>query len=93
MDPLAFLLSAIVFSVYAVICVISVIFTFFLDLYHKIDQALQINVISARTITPLEQNIYVIDAWLMRHNQSVGLLLIILSLVDLRLSFEIINKF
>jgi hypothetical protein len=52
---------------------------------------MKINVVTTRTITPLEQNIYVIDNWLMRHNRSMGMLLAFLSLVDLKLSFDTIN--
>ncbi|MGE5197668.1 MAG: hypothetical protein ACM3IL_04115 [Deltaproteobacteria bacterium] len=91
MDTFNLLLSAIVFLIYGTICIISIIFTFFLDLYHKIDQALNISVIKARVLSPIERNITFIDDWLIDHNSIVGPFLVLLSLIDLKLSFNIIN--
>ena len=92
MDFFTFFISAVIFFVYGVICMVSLIFTFSLDVYHKIDQVLKIDIISTRILTPIERNINVIDDWLMSNNKLVGPVLTLLSLIDLKLSFEIINK-
>jgi hypothetical protein len=43
-------------------------------------------------INPLERNIDWLDNWLMSHNKTVGPLLILLSIVDLKLWLEIIKS-
>jgi len=92
MDPFVITLNIIAFLIYSTICIISTIFTFSLDTYNKLDGFLKINIIKPHILTPLEMNIYYIDSWLMYNNKIVGPLLILLSLVDLKLSFDIINS-
>ncbi|MCM8781714.1 MAG: hypothetical protein NC828_01475 [Candidatus Omnitrophica bacterium] len=91
-DPFNLLLSGIVFFIYSTICIISTIFTFSLQTYRKIDEIVKLEIIPSRILTPLEKNIYWIDTWLMSNNKIIGPILIVLSILDLRFSFEIINK-
>lgn len=91
-DTFNLLLSFTVFIVYAAVCGIAILFTFFLDIYLKIDEKLKLEVLTARVLTPLEANIQGLDGWLMGHHRIVGPLLIVLSMVDLKLFFDIINR-
>jgi hypothetical protein len=92
-DYLNLVASGIVFFVYGISCIISVIFTLSLDTYRKIDEKLNLDVLSVRFISPLDLNINLLDDWLMRNNKIVGPLLIVLSTVDLKLLFNIIYTF
>ena len=92
-DIVMVILSSVVFFVYFIICIISIIFTFSIDKYRKIDEMLNLDIISRRVLTPLEVNINIIDDWLIEHHRLIGPLLIYLSLLDLKLSFNIINLF
>ncbi len=92
-NPFTLIISAIIFAMYGISCIVSLIFTFSLDTYRKIDETLNISVIQARALTAIERNSYVIDDWLMANNRTAGPLLIALSLIDLKLSFDIINMF
>jgi len=91
LDSFYILFSSIIFLVYGTICIVCIIFTFFLDLYLKLDEKLNLNVISNKILTPLDINIDKIDAWLIERNRIVGPLLMLLSLVDMKLSFNIIG--
>ena len=93
MDPFNLILSTVVFMVYGTICIISIIFTFSLELYQKIDEMLSMNILKTPTLTPLEINFISIDTWLMNNNKIVGPILLILAIFDLKLSFSIINLF
>jgi hypothetical protein len=92
MDVLVILLSGSIFLLYGSICSVGLIFTFALNLYHKIDNLLDLNIVRPKTLTPLEKNVYRIDDWLIAHNKIVGPLLTLLGLIDLKLSFNIINQ-
>lgn len=92
-DPVNLALSTVVFFVYSVTCIISVIFTLSLDAYRKIDEKLRLDLISNRIINPLDINIDWLDTFLMSNNKTVGPLLILLSTIDLKLLFNIIYTF
>jgi len=92
-DPFNLLLSFIVFIIYGSVCGIAIVFTFFLDIYLKIDEKLRFEFLAPRKLNPLEINIQWFDAWLIRHNKIAGPLLILLSMIDLKLFFNIINSF
>jgi hypothetical protein len=92
LDPFNLLLSFVVFMVYGPVCVVMIIFTFFLDIYLKIDEKLKLDFLITPVLTPLEANIQWVDSWLMSHNKIVGPTLILLSLIDLKLLFDIIYK-
>jgi len=91
-DPLNLLFSFLVFLIYASVCGIAIIFTFFPDIYVKIDEKLNLDVVTARVLTPLELNIDWFDDWLMTHNKIIGPILILLSMVDLKLFFQILSS-
>jgi len=86
------LLSTIIFLVYGTICVISLIFTFSLETYNKIDEKLNLEIFSSHIVTILDTNINFIEVWIMNHNRIFGPLLTILSLIDLKLFFDIIRN-
>ena len=92
-DIIMVILSTAVFFVYTIICIISIIFTFSIDKYRKIDEMLNLDIISSRILTPLEVNINIIDDWLIKRHRLIGPVLIYLSLLDLKLTFNIINLF
>ncbi|MDP3732167.1 MAG: hypothetical protein Q8R31_03955 [Candidatus Omnitrophota bacterium] len=86
------LLSGWLFFIYSAICILSIIFTFFLELYIRIEEKLIFHIFSDRILTPLDRSIDWFNLWLMKHNRIAGALLIMLSLIDLKLSFDSINK-
>lgn len=92
LDPLVLLISMIVFIIYSLIMVTTVIFTFFLNSYRQMDQKLKVELIPSHALSPLERNINVIDEWLIRHNRVIGPILIMLCAVDIKLSFEILVR-
>lgn len=92
-DPFDFLMSLILFSVYGFTCVVAIIFTFSLDIYQKIDEKLNLDVFASKILIPIEVNIGWFNNWMMRHNRVFGPVLIILSLVDLKIFFSMINFF
>ncbi len=91
-DYFNLVLSGIVFFVYGAICGISIIFTFFLDIYLKIDERLNAYIMPSSVAAIFEINIKWLDDWCFNHNKIIGPILIVLSLIDLRLFFDIINK-
>ena len=91
-DPLTLALSAIVFFVYGVTCLICVVFTLWPETYRKIDEMLKLDVISARVVNPLDIDIEWFDKLLMENNKTVGPLLILLSTIDLKLLFNLLYK-
>jgi len=92
LDPFNLLLAASVFFVYGAICTVSMIFTFALDTYREIDAKIMSEIIPAKTLMPFEKNINRLDDWLIEHNKLIGPILILLSIIDMKLSFELINK-
>jgi len=77
--------------VYAAVCGIDILFTFFLDIYLKIDE--RVNLVPSRILTPLEKNIQWFDEWLKSRNKIIGSLLILLFMIDLKLFFYIITNY
>ena len=86
-----FLLSAIVFFIYGTICLISLIFTLSIDTYNSIDEKLKLEILSSPITTPLDKSINIVDNWILENNKVFGPLLTVLSLVDMKLFFNIIG--
>jgi hypothetical protein len=79
------------FFIYGSICVIAIIFTFLLDTCNKIDETFKMDILSTRILTPLGIIVDWFDNWVKSYNKIFGPILILLSLVDLKLFFDIIN--
>ncbi len=92
-DTFNLLLSGWILIIYGTICILCIIFTFSLELFLKIEEKLSFSFFSDRILSPLNRSIDWFNAWLMKYNGISGLLLILLSLVDLKLAFYIINLF
>lgn len=90
-DILDFMLSAIVFVIYGAIIMISLIFTFSIETYKKLDYKLNIELFSSSVLNPLAQNLEIVDSWLIDHHKIAGPVLMILALIDLQMWFSIIN--
>ena len=84
------LLNSIVFFIYSSVCIISIIFTFSLDTYIKINETLKLDIFSTPIITPLEIKMDWFNGWAMQHNKVLGPILIILSIIDLKIIFTLI---
>ena len=91
-DTFTLSLSALAFLLYGAICIISIFFTFFLDVYRRMEERLGFNIIPYAGLTPLEVNIFSFNTWLVEHNKIIGPFLILLSILDLKLLFDIIFK-
>lgn len=92
-DTFDLLLSGWIFFIYSATCIISIIFTFSLELYRNIEEKLGSYIFSSRILSPLDKDIDWLNIWLMKHHKIVGPILISLSLVNLKLFFDIINNF
>jgi len=91
-DALNLLLSLIAFSIYGSICIISIVFTFSLDAYIKIHDVLNFSIFSSPILSPIERSIDWFDVWAMKNNVILGPILIALSIIDLKLFFDIIRS-
>jgi len=91
-DIFSLLLSLIAFIIYGSICMISVVFTFSLDTYIKIHDLLNFDIFSSPILSPVERSIDWFDTWAMRNNVILGPILITLSIIDLKLFFDIIRS-
>jgi hypothetical protein len=83
--------GGIICVLYGTLCVLCIIFTFFIDTYLNIDEKLQAVIIPARRLSFLEKDIDVLDQWLKKHRIITGPFLILLSLVDLKFSLDILR--
>jgi len=92
-DELDVLLSVALFLNYSIICIISLILTFSLKTYLKIDEKLNFDIFSSPTVNPLDRNIDWFNNWLIANNKIVGPVLIYLSIISLKSWFDILNTF
>jgi hypothetical protein len=87
-------ISLIIFVLYSMACLISIIFTFSLDTYKKLDDMVDLNVLSNPVLVPgIEHRINKFDLWAMEHHRIIGIILIISSLINLKLTFSLVNSF
>jgi len=91
-DTLTLSLNWLVFLVYSAIFIISLIFTFSVETYQKIDEKLSSDLISLPVVTAFDKDIKWIDLWLISHNKVAGPILAVLAVTDLKLYFDIINR-
>jgi len=92
-DEFNVLLSVVLFLNYSIICIISLILTFSLRIYLKIDEQLNFDIFSSPTVNPLDRNIDWFNNWLITNNKIVGPVLIYLSIISLKSWFYILNTF
>ena len=81
-DLIISLLRLFIVVTYGVICLINIIFSFFLDKYQRLNDLLEIEIFSSQTLTVLESNLNNIDEWFFAHHRVAGLILFFLSLFD-----------
>ncbi len=86
-------LYCIIFFVYGSIAMISLMFAFSLEEYQKLDDKLCSELFSLPVVTILDRSFEWIDLWMARHNKIVGIFLAMLSIVDMKLYFNLLNKF
>ncbi len=91
-DIFNLLLSGWLFLIYCTICIISIVFTFSLQTYLRIEEKLNFCIFANRILSPLDRDIEFINAWLMKYNKITGTVLILLSCLDMKLCFDIVNK-
>ncbi len=82
-DPIIFLCQTITILLYAVIFIVSLIYTFSIDTYRKLDETLNFSFLEKVTSNPLEQDIDFLNDWLIDNNKIVGPCLVLLSAFDL----------
>ena len=86
-------ISVLLYFIYGSICIVALIFTFSVETYYKIDQMFNLELIISQFMNPLlDKRVGVIEAWLIKYHRFVGPVLIVLSLVDLKLTFNLINS-
>ena len=91
MDVFDLLVSVIAYSLYGVIFILSVIFTFWLESFRNIEKKLMAQIIPARITNPLEIEIQTFGDWLYANHAVVGPLLVFLSILDIKFSFDLIK--
>jgi len=92
-DPFTLIVSSAMFFVYGLALIMSVIFTFSLELYRKIEEKIMVEIIPARVVTILDRNIDWFDDWLKAHNMSIGPVLILFSILNIKFVFDAIKIF
>ena len=93
-DLLGLIVSVVIFIIYSGACIISIIFTFSIETYRKIDELVNLSIMTDSILIPIvEQKINKFDLWAMEHHRFIGALLIIFSLLNLKLAFSLVNSF
>jgi hypothetical protein len=77
------LLTVLVYFLYGATFVISVLFTFFLDLYLRIEEILSFNLTQSASAN-LGKTAHLFDLWMVNHNKLIGPLLIVLSAYNMK---------
>jgi hypothetical protein len=90
-DTFVFLYKFTVAAIYGSICILSLVFTFDLDAYLRINELLNLEFLSHQIINPLATRITTIDDWLISHNIMVGPILTLLSLADIVLLYRLLD--
>jgi hypothetical protein len=90
-DITGIVLGVITLGVFLSAFVISLIFTYSVDMYHAIDEALALQIIPSRILTPLEQPINIIEDWLSRYHRITGPIIALLCLFDMRVCFYVME--
>ena len=86
-------ISALLYFIYGGICIVALIFTFSVETYYKIDGIFNLELVISQFTNPLlDRRVGGVEAWLVKYNRFVGPVLIVLSLVDLKLTFNHINN-
>lgn len=86
-------ISVLLYFIYGGICIVALIFTFSMETYYKIDGVFNLELVISQFINPLlDRRVGTIEAWLIKYHRFVGPVLIVLSLVDLKLTFNLINN-
>ncbi|MBI4981209.1 hypothetical protein HZC30_06685 [Candidatus Woesearchaeota archaeon] len=88
-DTFNVLITLFTLLIYGCISIISLIFTFDLETYCAIDEVLNLRYFSNKPLNALEQNINIVDNWLKDNNKIVGPFLMLISLIDIRLLFNL----
>ncbi|MDP2940926.1 MAG: hypothetical protein Q8N85_01540 [Candidatus Omnitrophota bacterium] len=91
-DSFNLILALAIFLIYAAAFVLSAVLTFSLGLYRKIEDRLNLDIINSRVITPLERNVNSFNDWMLKNNKIIGPVLILLSIVDIKLSFNVLRN-
>ncbi|MCX5696821.1 MAG: hypothetical protein NTU54_02420 [Candidatus Omnitrophica bacterium] len=77
------LLTVLVYFVYGSTLIISVLFTFFVELYVKIEEVLSFNFTQSNSAN-LGNTQPLFDLWMINHNRLVGPIMIVLSLYNIK---------
>lgn len=81
-----------IFFIYGATCLLSIIFTFSIDLYRRIEEKAHLEIFSEPIINPLfASNINWFDAWIQEKHKIIGPIFILLSAIDLHFWFRFIN--
>jgi flagellar biosynthesis protein FlhB len=77
------LLTVIVYFIYGATLAVTIIFTFFQDLYLKIEEILSFNLGQSASAS-LGKNLHLFDLWMINHNKIVGPVMIVLSALNMK---------
>ena len=69
-------------ALYTVICLVSLLFTFFVDKYQCLSELLESEIVQGQPLTILESSKVNVDEWLLIHHKGVGPVLFLLSFFD-----------
>ncbi|MCX5714401.1 MAG: hypothetical protein NT033_06250 [Candidatus Omnitrophica bacterium] len=84
-DEGRFLLTVLVYFIYGSSLVISILFTFFVEQYVKVEEILSFNLGQSSASANLGRTQNLFDLWMINHNKLVGPIMIILSLANIKL--------
>jgi len=92
MDAFNLIISGWIIFIYGTSCVISVIFTLSLQLYARIEDKLNFCIFEEVLLTPLDKRFDGFNNWLMKYNKVSGSSLVFLSLLVLKLAFDVLGN-
>lgn len=92
-DLFIILCKFIVLFIYGTICILSIIFTFAIKAYIRLEDLLNMEFLSQGTMNPLKTEVNFINDWLLAHHKIIGPILICVSFLDIVMFFKILNAF
>jgi len=92
-DLFIILCKFIVLFIYGAICILSIIFTFAIKAYIRLEDLLNLEFFSQGTMNPLKMNVNLINDWLVAHHKIIGPVLILVSFLDIVMFFKILDSF
>ena len=85
-------LGLVAYAIYGGACILALILCFSPDSYNRIDEALNLQLAPNRLGNTLDSRMPSVDSWLKEKHRMTGLVLAFLSIVDLKMLLNVIDR-